>query len=298
MRGSKKTAIRDSHSDRLLYYLVGIILLLFTVIVLYPLIFILSCSFSDGAAVSTGRVVLWPVHPSLKGYEAVFSYSRVLIGYRNTLFYTVLGTLLNVFITLITAYPLAMPGFQFKKGYLMLFTFTMFFSGGLVPTYLLMSELKLVNTVWAMLLPGALSVYNMIVTRTFLQNTIPTELLEVSQIDGCSWFRYFISIVLPLSKAVIAVITLFYAVSHWNSYFKALIYLSDRSLHPLQLVLREALIENMIESLDTNTENAKAALHELLKYALIVVATVPILCIYPFVQKYFMKGVMIGSIKG
>lgn len=298
MRTKNPNTIRDSRSDKVLYFMSGAALVVFTTIVLYPLIYILSCSFSDGTAVSTGRVVLWPVKPSLKGYEAVFVYDRVLTGYINTIFYTVVGTVINLFLTLITAYPLAMPGFQFKKAYSLLFTFTMFFSGGLVPSYLLMSELRLVNTVWAMLLPGAMSVYNMIVTRTFIQNTIPVELLEASQIDGCSWFSYFTKIVLPLSKAVIAVITLYYAVSHWNAYFGALIYLNDRKLHPLQLVLREILIENNIDTIDVATENAKAALRELLKYALIVVSTVPILCVYPFVQKYFMKGVMIGSVKG
>jgi len=197
-----------------------------------------------------------------------------------------------------TAYPLAMPGFQFKKGYSFLFTFTMFFSGGLVPAYLLNSSLGLVNSPWVMLIPGMLSVYNMIVTRTFIQNSIPVELLEASQIDGCSWFGYFFKIVLPLSKAVIAVITLYYAVGHWNAYFNAMIYLNDRHLHPLQLVLREILVENSIEALDVATEDAQASLAELLKYALIIVSTVPILCVYPFVQKYFMKGVMIGSVKG
>ena len=174
----------------------------------------------------------------------------------------------------------------------------MFFSGGLVPSYLLVSDLGMINTRWAMLIPGAISVYNMIVTRTFIQNTIPTDLLEASQIDGCSWGGYFIRIVLPLSKAVIAVITLYYAVGHWNSYFNAMIYLNDRALHPLQIVLREILIENSIEVTDVTLESARAQMRDLMKYALIIVSTVPILCLYPFVQKYFMQGVMIGAIKG
>ncbi len=294
----KRKRIQDSRSDKVLYWVSGAILLLFTLTVLYPLIFIVSCSFSSGVAVNAGRVVLLPVDFSTDGYRAVFSYHRVLIGYRNTLFYTVAGTLLNLLITMITAYPLAMPKFQFKRGYMLLFTFTMFFSGGLVPSYLLISGLGMVNTRWVMLIPGMLSVYNLIVTRTFIQSTIPLELLEASQIDGCSWFAYFLRVVLPLSKAVIAVITLYYAVGHWNAYFSALIYLNDRNLAPLQLVLREILIENSIEVVDVETENAQATLRELLKYALIVVATVPILCVYPYVQKYFMQGVMIGSVKG
>ena len=295
---SKKHAIRDPRSDRVLYAVSGAILFLFTLTIIYPLIFIVSCSFSSGVAVATGRVYLWPVGFTLDGYKAVFSYARVLMGYRNTLFYTLVGTLINVTLTLITAYPLAMPGMQGKRLYLFLFTFTMFFSGGLVPTYLLVSRLRMTNTVWAMLIPGALSVYNMIVARTFIQNSIPVELLEAARIDGCSWGKYFLHVVLPLSKAVIAVITLFYAVGHWNAYFGAFIYLSDRSQHPLQLVLREILVENSIEVTDVELENARQNMRDLLKYALIVVSTVPVLCFYPFVPKYFVTGVMVGSIKG
>ena len=294
----KEIRIKDPLSDRIFYVLINILLVLFSLTVLYPLIYIVSSSFSSGVAVSAGRVLLWPVDPSIDGYRAVFSYARIMMGYRNTILYTVFGTVINVVLTLITAYPLAMPGFQFKRGYLFIFTFTMFFSGGLVPSYLLMSNLKLIDTVWVMLIPGALSVYNMIVTRTFFQNSLPVELLEASQIDGCTWTGYFFRVVLPLSKAIIAVITLYYAVGHWNSYFGALIYLNSRALHPLQIVLREILIVNSMDALDIETETAQATMRDLIKYALIVVSTVPILCLYPFVQKYFMKGVMIGSIKG
>lgn len=292
------TAIRDTRSDKILYTATNIVLLLFTIMVLYPLIFIVSSSLSSGTAVSTGQVVLWPVDFSLDGYKAVFTYHRILTGYLNTFFYTFTGTIINVVATLITAYPLAMPGMQFKRGYLLLFTFTMFFSGGLVPSYLLISQLGLINTRWSMLIPSMISVYNLIVTRTFIQNTIPNELLEASQIDGCSWTGYFFRIVLPLSKAIIAVITLYYAVGHWNSYFSAMIYLNDRSLHPLQIVLREILIENTMEVTDVSLETARANMRDLMKYALIVVSTAPILCLYPFVQRYFMQGVMIGAIKG
>lgn len=292
------TAIRDTRSDKILYTATNIVLLLFTIMVLYPLIFIVSSSLSSGTAVSTGQVVLWPVDFSLDGYKAVFTYHRILTGYLNTFFYTFTGTIINVVATLITAYPLAMPGMQFKRGYLLLFTFTMFFTGGLVPSYLLISQLGLINTRWSMLIPSMISVYNLIVTRTFIQNTIPNELLEASQIDGCSWTGYFFRIVLPLSKAIIAVITLYYAVGHWNSYFSAMIYLNDRSLHPLQIVLREILIENTMEVTDVSLETARANMRDLMKYALIVVSTAPILCLYPFVQRYFMQGVMIGAIKG
>ena len=249
---STRFAIRESRNDKILYTISGILLLLFTLTILYPLIFIVSCSFSSAVAVSTGKVLLWPVSPSLDGYLAIFRYQRVLVGYINTIFYTLVGTIINVGLTLITAYPLAMPRFQFKRGYLLLFTFTMFFSGGMVPNYLLVSKLGLMNTRLAMLIPGAMSVYNMIVTRTFIQNSIPNELLEASQIDGCSWLSYFFRIILPLSKAVIAVITLYYAVGHWNAYFNALLYLNDRELQPLQLVLREILITRIMPTGETS----------------------------------------------
>lgn len=294
----KHKTIRDSRSDTIMYAIVNALVIMFSLSVLYPLIFIVSSSFSSGIAVSTGRVVLFPVDFSLEGYKAVFSYDRILTGYRNTIIYTVLGITINVGLTLITAYPLSLPKFQFKRGYLFLFTFTMFFSGGLVPSYLLITSLKLTDTIWVMVIPGALSVYNLIVTRTFFQNSIPNELLEACQIDGCSYTRYFFSIVLPLSKAIAAVITLYYAVAHWNAYFNSLIYLNRRELHPLQLILREILIINSMDALDVELETAQASLRDLIKYSLIVVSTVPILCLYPFVQKYFMKGVMIGSIKG
>ena len=307
MRTKNPNAIRDSRSDKVLYFMSGAALLFFTAIVLYPLIYILSCSFSDGTAVSTGRFLLWPVKPSLKGYEAVFVYDRVLTGYINTIFYTVAGTVINLFLTLITAYPLAMPGFQFKKAYLLLFTFTMFFSGGLVPSYLLMSELRLVNTVWAMLLPGAMSVYNMIVTRTYFQNNIPESLFEAARIDGSSEFGIFFKIVLPLSAPIIAVITLYYAVSHWSSYFSAMIYITDVDLHPLQVILRKILIMNetafdtalesgSAESIKNAARQAHLALT--MKYSLVFIASAPMLIMYPFVQKFFVKGIMVGFLKG
>ena len=209
--------------------------------------------------------------------------------------------MINVVVTMLCAYPMARVGWPMKKGFTFLFMFTMFFSGGMIPTYLLISNLRMINTRWALLLPGAMSVYNMIIARTFIQNSIPGELLEAAQIDGCSDSLYFFKIVLPLSKAVMAVLTLYYAVGHWNAYFNAFIYLSNRSLYPLQIILREILIENSISAetlMDEQMAAQKAGLSDLLQYSLIVVSTAPILCIYPFVQKYFIKGVMIGSVKG
>lgn len=295
---TKKERIKDSYSDKTLFIVNATLISFFIILVLYPLIYILSSSFSSSKAIASGRVILLPVDFSLDGYKAVFTYKKVVTGYINTLLYTSLGTFLNISLTLITAYPLAMPRFQGKRIYMFLFSFTMFFSGGLVPTYLLISDLNLINTFWVMIIPGAMSIYNLIVARSFIQNTIPVELLEASQIDGCTWTQYFFRIVLPLSKAVIAVLVLYYAVGHWNSYFDALMYLNDWQKFPLQLVLREILIESKVEAIDLELEAARADLSNLLKFGLIVVSTVPILCVYPFIQKYFMKGVMIGSLKG
>lgn len=297
----KDKRIRDTAGDRALYIAVGAIFLLFVLLVLYPIVFVISASFSSGSALNAGRVVLWPVEPGLQGYKAVFSHRMVLLGYRNTIFYTVAGTAINVVITLLAAYPLSRPDFRARRPLMTLCTITMFFGGGLVPNYLLMVQLKIINTAWSLLLPGALSVYNMILVRTFMMSSIPRELLEASQIDGCSDARYFWSVVLPLSKAIVAVITLYYAVGHWNAYFNAMLYLSDRDMYPLQLVLREILISSRMDLSEISDPELLATmvgLENLLKYSLIVVSSLPIIALYPFVQKYFIKGVMIGSLKG
>jgi putative aldouronate transport system permease protein len=296
-----KNALKDPLADKVLYTVINIILVIFAISVTYPLIYILSSSFSSPTAVSAGRVVLWPVDFSVLGYRTVFNHKHILSGYRNTIFYTVAGTAINVAMTLICAYPLSRKDLPFRGPLMFLFVFTMYFGGGLIPTYILMTQIKFVNTIWVMLIPGALSVYNMILTRTYLQSNIPTELLEASQIDGCSDTRYFFQILLPLSKAVIAVIGLFYAVGHWNAYFSAMIYLNDIELQPLQIILRNILVANQIqtnEMVDADTYVRKQGMADLLKFSLIVVSTVPILCVYPFIQKYFVKGIMIGSIKG
>ena len=238
---------------------------------------------------------------SLEGYKAVFSNDDIITGYMNTIFYTVCGTFVNVCVTVIAAYPLSRKDLVGQNFFAFLFSFTMLFSGGMIPNYLLMKDLHLLNTRWVMIIPGALSVYNMLVVKTFFQSSIPGELLEAAQIDGCSDAKYFFKILLPLSKASIAVITLYYAVSHWNSYFNALMYLDDRTKIPLQLVLREILVSNKISGemiYDQELLEAKQNLSELLKYSLIVVSSLPIICVYPFVQKYFVKGVMVGSVKG
>ena len=292
---------RISSGDRRFYTIVHIILIFLTMIVLYPLLYILASSFSSASAVSQGKVIIWPVDFSLAGYKRVFEYERVWVGYRNTIFYTIVGTVVNVAMTLICAYPLARKGLPHKGLFSFLFTFTMMFGGGLIPTYLVVRSLGMVNTIWAMIIPGALSVYQMIIVRTFMMNTIPDELLESAKLDGCDDFRFFFQFVLPLSMAVIAVIALQYAVGHWNNYFTAMIYLNNDRLYPLQVFLREILIMSQMDASDFVDEETAVAIQgmaDLIKYSLIVVSTVPILCAYPFLQKYFVKGVMIGSLKG
>ena len=292
--------VKDPVEDRILYTIVYLILGLFTLIVLLPLIHILASSFSSGVAVSTGRVLLWPVDFSLVGYQTVFGHRLILSAYRNTIFYTVAGTLINLAVTLTCAYPLSRKDMPFRRGFMMVFLITMFFSGGLIPTYMLMADINFIDTVWAMLIPGALSVYNMILVRTYFSNSIPNELLEASQIDGCSDMRYFFTIMLPLAKPIVAVVTLYYAVAHWNAYFNGMMYLNNQQLYPLQLVLRQILIANQIDLQDLDIESmiARQGLADLLKYSLIVVSTAPIMCVYPFIQRYFIKGMMIGSVKG
>lgn len=287
--------------DKIYYAVVYTILVLLGLSVLYPLVYIVSASFSSPNAVSTGKVVLFPVELSIKGYSTVFANKRVWIGYKNTLIYTAFGTLINVFMTLICAYPMARKGLPHKGFFSFMFMLTMIFSGGMIPTYLLVRDLKMLDTRWSLVIPGAMAVYQMIITRTYIQSTIPDELLESSQIDGCSDFRFFWKFIIPLSKAVIAVIAMQYAVGHWNSYFNAFIYLTDSKKYPLQIFLREILIMNQINSADIVDPEMAVAMQgmaDLLKYSLIVVATAPILLVYPFVQRYFTEGVMIGSLKG
>ena len=290
-----------SRNDKIFIIIVTIILTFFFIAVLYPCVFVISASFSSGTAVQSGRVVLWPVDISFEGYKTVFNMPTIWIGYRNSILYTIGGTLINLALTLTAAYCLSRHDLPGRNGIMLIFTFTMFFNGGLIPMYMQVQRLHLLNTPLALMLPGAISVYNMIVARTFIVNTIPRELLEASQIDGCSDVRYFLSIVLPLSKAIIAVLTLFYAVGHWNAYFNAMIYLHDKNLYPLTLFLREILMSTNIDPSTVSDPELQARLADMaavIKYALIMVSVIPVLIIYPFVQKYFVTGVMIGSVKG
>jgi len=287
--------------DGLFYICITVILTIVFLLVLYPCIFVLSASFSSGDAVQAGKVYLWPVNPSLAGYKAVFGNKDIWSGFFNSLFYTVVGTTINLIITMLCAYPMSRKDLRGRSGFMLYFAFTMFFGGGLIPTYLTIQQLGLLNTRWVRLLPGALSVYNMIVARSFIQANIPEELLQASQIDGCSDAKYLTHVVLPLSKSVMAVLVLFYAVGHWNQYFSAMIYLHDPDLYPLTIFLREILLMDKIDPSTITDPEAQEKLAQyagVLKYALIVVSMIPILMIYPFIQKYFVKGVMIGSVKG
>ncbi|NLG97637.1 MAG: carbohydrate ABC transporter permease [Chloroflexi bacterium] len=296
-----RTRIRETGFDLAFNIVNTTFLVLVFIAVLYPLIYIVSASFSDPIAVSAGKVILWPVNFTLKGYQRIFEYSRIWSGYMNSIFYAVVGTLVNVTMTILAAYPLSRKDLFGRKVIMFLFVFSMMFSGGLIPFYLVVHNLGMYNTRWAMIIPTALSVWNMIITITFFRSSLPQELLEAAQLDGCSDIQYLWKIVLPLSAPIIAVLCLFYAVGHWNQFFNALIFLADKDLFPLQLVLRDILIANTIDLNmleDARTMAAKAGLRDLLKFSLIIVSSVPVLAIYPFVQKHFVKGLMIGAIKG
>ncbi len=301
MRKKNGHPVSDSFPDKVFNVTITIITFIFIILCAYPLIYVVSASFSDPMDIFAGKVWLLPSSPTLKGYKTVLDYPDVWIGYGNSVFYTVFGTLINVFMTVLAAYPLSRKDLKYRKPIIMLFTFTMLFNAGMIPNYLLVRDLHLLNTRWALLIPGAISVYNMIIVRTFFMSNIPDELLESARLDGCSDFRFLLNIVLPLSGAVIAVITLYYAVGHWNQYFNAVLYLTDKNTYPLQVFLRNILLENSINDLSAGSvanESERTYLNELLKYSLIVVASAPLLAVYPFIQKYFVKGVMIGAVKG
>ena len=280
--------------------IVNTLLLVFIfLIILYPLYYVVIASFSDPDLVLTGKIFLLPKGFQLDSYKKVFSNSEVMNGYMHTIMYAAVGTCINLAVTLTAGYALSRPDLRGRKGFTLFFVFTMFFGGGTVPTYMLVRNLHLINTFWAMVIPNAMSVWNLILCRNFFESNIPKELLEVSQIDGCRNDYFFFRIVLPLSKALIAVMVLFYAVGHWNSYMQPLLYLSDRSRYPLQLVLKNILISSQPDaSLAGMTDRAEMYKQtEMLKYALVVVSSVPMIVLYPFVQKYFVQGMMIGAVK-
>ncbi len=291
----------ETRGDRIFNVINYTILILVTIIVMYPLVFVLSASFSDPQAVLRGEMLLWPKGVNLNSYVRIFQNKDIISGFTNTLVYTSLGTFINLTMTILAAYPLSRKDFVGRNAIMALLVFTMFFSGGLIPTYLLIKNLGMLNTLWVMIIPNAVSIWNIIIMRTFFQQSIPGELQEAATIDGCSNIKILTRIILPLSMPIIAVTILFYAVGHWNAFFNALLYLSDKDKFPLQLILREILIQGQTNDMvKMSTESAIKQQREVegIKYAVLVVANIPVLALYPFLQRYFVKGVMIGAIKG
>ena len=299
------SSINETKMDKVFMAFVYICLTFALLIVLYPLIYIISASISNPTFVNSGQMWLLPKEITWEGYRLIFENDDIWRGYMMTIFYTALGTLINLAVTIPAAYALARKDFYGRGFFTAMFVLTMFFSGGLIPTYLVVRNLGLIDTIWAMVLPNAAAVWNIIIARVFFQSTIPRGLEEAATIDGASNFKMFVKIILPLSAPIIAVMALFYGVGHWNQYFNAMIYLSDRELYPLQLVLREILVLQEMSSNNTNMTgemaqlvHSKQQLSAIIKYGVMIVSTLPIIIIYPFLQRYFVQGVMIGSLKG
>ena len=295
----RKTKIKQSRTDKVFGTVVAAIVAFAVFITLYPLVFVLSASISNPMEVFQGNVWLLPKGINFEAYKQVFMNKKIWTGYRNTIFYTCLGTLIATTLSISAAYPLARRKLYGKKILMTYFMITMFFNGGMVPTYLIVQKLGLYNSVWAVILVNMVTVYNIIVAKTFIQTSIPEELYEAAEIDGCGDIRAFFKVVLPLSTPIIAVLTLFYGVAYWNNYFNGLIYVGSSDRYPLQLILRDILLSNatseMVDAMETDIN--KLMVSESLKYAVVVVSSVPMLILYPFLQKFFVKGVMIGSVK-
>jgi len=294
-----KNKIKLSISDRIFTIAVYIICAIIFLIIAYPLFFIIISSVSNPLLVSEGKVLLIPKGVSLFGFQKIFEDARIWIGYRNTIFYTIVGTMFNIYLTLPAAYALSRKDFRGRKIIMFLFIFTMFFNGGLIPTYLLIQKLHIDNTILVFILPFAVNTFNLIICRTFFENSISRELYEAASIDGCGDFNFFVKIAMPLSKAITAVITLYYMVGHWNDFFTGLIYIRNDKLVPLQLVLRDILVmNNVFASGSGGFSSYDQTYANTVKYGIIIVSSLPVLIFYPFVQKYFEKGVMLGAIKG
>lgn len=301
----KRNLQKRTRSDLIFDAVNIIVMLVLLVIFVWPLWFVLIASFSDPIQVTMGKVLIFPKDFTLLSYKTMLANRDIWVGYGNVIFYTAVGTAINLVLTVCCAYPLAQKDFMPRKFLTVMFMFTMYFSGGLIPTYLTVKDLGLVNTRWAMIIPTAISMYNCLVMRTYFANSIPIELKEASLLDGANSAQYLLKIVLPLSKPILAVIALYYAVSHWGDYYHALIYLFDKELYPLQSVLREILFSaNAANNVDFASGGDPALVEQLmalaatLKYSVIIVACVPMMAIYPFIQKFFVKGVMLGSVKG
>lgn len=298
-RLDQQTRIKDPLVDR--FFMIGVYILLttFLLAVLLPLLYIVASSFSSPLAVSSGQVTFWPVDFTLEGYERALGDPQIMTGFLNSLIYTTVGTLISLTLTVAIAYPLSRKDLWGRGGLSLGVIFTMLFAGGIIPTYIVVQQLGLLDTRWALLLPQAVGVWQVIIAVVFFRSSIPDELYEAAQLDGASDLRFLWSTVLPLSKPLLAVIALMYAIFQWNSYFDALMYLRDPSLYPLQLVLRNVLILNeSTPAMDAAAQIERQQLADLLKYSLIVISTVPVMVIYPFVARYFNKGIMLGSVKG
>ena len=300
LAAGRKRKISETRADRVFDVMNYVILTICLLLVAYPLYFVVIASISDPVDVNAGKVILYPVKATMDGYRRILEYDSFFSGYRNTLLYTGLGPLVNMLSTVPAAYALSRKDLVGRNFFMMLITFTMIFSGGLMPTFLLVRGLNLLDTIWAMVLPVAVSSWNLIVARTFFQQTIPDDLLEAAQLDGATNVQFFMKVVLPLSKSILAVLVLFYAVSHWNRYQEALFYLRTDSKRPLQLVLRSILFENSMNDMVDDAANlaAQMRLGELIKYGVIIASSLPLLILYPFLQRYFIQGVMIGAVKG
>lgn len=295
--------IRSTKGDCVFYAINNSALILFSVICAYPILCIIAGAISDPAQVGLGLVTFYPKGFSLQGFRHVLHDSWMVHGFLMSVFYTVTGTAINIVITFLTAFALSRRELLGRGAINLLFAFTMWFSGGIIPSYLLIRNLGMINTAWALLIPGAMSVWNMIVCRTFLANTIPEDLFEAASIDGCGYVRYMLTIALPLSKAIVAVLVLWYAIGHWNSYFSALIYINKKELRPFSLYLREYLVQQNTMDIAELTAGEEVRMDlmgmtELMKNALTLLSCLPLWLLYPFIQKYLVQGVMIGSIKG
>ena len=294
--------IRESRSDVIFHVFNTLLLLFGFIIVAVPLLNVIASSLSTPGAVITGKVGIWPVGWNFDAYMQIFQSKKLLQGYANSILYTFVGTVINIVMTVMAAYPLATKRFVGRGIFTGLFVFTMIFSAPLIPTFLNIRDLGLLDTMWSLVLPGAISVYNMIIARTYFQNSIPDEMIEAAGLDGANDIQILFKLVLPLSKSILAVLTLYYAVAHWNSYFDAYIYLNSEEKFTLQVVLRNIIstakaLQEMTDTTSTD-QSQRAALIEVLKYAIIVFGSLPVIVLYPFVQKHFVKGVMVGSLKG
>jgi len=292
--------MKKSKGEHIFDAILIVVSVLIFVVVAYPLYFVVIASFSNPEAVLGGKLSFWPVGFNIESYKMILDEPKIWLGYRNSIFYTILGTMINLILTTLAAFPLSRKDMPYRRLLTFIITFTMLFSGGMIPVYMVVRGLNITDTIWAMVIPNAIATYNMLVMKNYFQSSIPEELHEAAAIDGCGPFQSLLKVVLPLSRPILAVITLFYAVGHWNAFFNAIIYLRDQKLYPLQIVLREIMLQNSLEAVggDMTGMYEKVMRGETMKYAVIIVASVPVLLFYPLVQKYFTKGIMVGAIKG